>query len=356
MSVESTKIRFTLTELLIIVFTIGFVFTLLMPAVQAGRESARQEICIDNMRNIGVAFKKYYDANKHLPGSAELINSDSNKKVGGWSFLVRILPMIDQDKLYNSLSLDTIRNPLTSYEPNTITARNTLLSNFVCPENPNKLYQDEKKKITAFTNYKAMGATLMNSLLFCTNPSLKPPYGNASMHPDGALFPGKGLRYQDFKDGLANTFILVETIDDSDNPVGSSWLAGECCTLVGLPQTTVFQASPYGYFFAPKYFNGNYGDDADPNIKTLRTYLQYDFSPQGKDFGKYPDPPGPMVGNKVIYGPSSGHPNVVNHLMASGSARPISKDIDYALYFFTITRDNGKDPDINTYDWLKGED
>jgi prepilin-type processing-associated H-X9-DG protein len=70
--------------------------------------------------------------------------------------------------------------------------------------------------------------------------------------------------------------------------------------------------------------------------KTL-TFLAYDFLPGAKDAGTYPS----GVGRTPAYGPSSGHPGVVNHLFCDGSVRSLRKDIDYAEYFFAITRDGG---------------
>ena len=56
----------------------------------------------------------------------------------------------------------------------------------------------------------------------------------------------------------------------------------------------------------------------------------------------YPDSDSKIiVGNKPAYGLSAGHPSVVNHLFVDGTVRSLRKDIDYALYFFLITRNNG---------------
>ena len=41
------------------------------------------------------------------------------------------------------------------------------------------------------------------------------------------------------------------------------------------------------------------------------------------------------------FGPSSSHPQVVNHLFADGGVRSVNKDVDVATYMFLITRDGG---------------
>jgi type II secretory pathway pseudopilin PulG len=338
------KRGFTFVELVIIIIIIAIGLGLLVPYLQASREKARLQTCINNMKQIGLAMHEYHDLNKRLPGSADLLGSGPIKQAGGYSFLVHILPMMDQDKLYKTLPIVTVVDPLASNDPNVVAARNTLLGGLICPSNPNKRYQDPWKRLNAFTNYKGMGATTAESLICCADPMAPLPYGNPMSlpetgilkinHPDGALFPGKGLRFADFIDGTAGTFMAVETMDDSN----SVWIAGSDATLVGMPKTAMLPAStttnPYWY---PTGFNRKYNEEASPEIQALRTYLAFDFSLGGKDAGKYP----PSVGRTPNYGPSSAHPNVVNHLFVDGAVRCIRKDADYAMYFFSVTPNNG---------------
>jgi hypothetical protein len=322
-----------------VIGVIGFALALVAGYLQSAREKARRETCINNLKQIGLGMHNYHDAHKRFPGSADLIGSGPIKQAGGWSFLVHLLPMMGQDKLYKTLPANTVDDPINSMDKNVIAARNTLIPELICPSNPNKHYQDPWKKLNAFTNYKGMGATSAESLICCVNPNASPPYGNDDYpisHPDGALFPGKGLRIADFMDGTANTIMAVETIDDSS----SVWLAGSDATLVGMPKAAMSEPSLKGKgypFWCPIGFNGHYGDDASPAIKALRTYLAYDFTPGGRDAGSYPA----SIGRTPKYGPSSGHPAIVNHLFGDGAARSIIKDIDYVMYFRGITRNNG---------------
>jgi prepilin-type N-terminal cleavage/methylation domain-containing protein/prepilin-type processing-associated H-X9-DG protein len=121
---------FTLIELLVVMAIIGVLVGLLLPAVQAAREQARRLQCANNLKQIGLALANYIDRNQGLPaGYRSTWDLVSQREIGpGWGWAAKILPVLDQQPLYDAINLDqNIQDPVNQ------TARLTKLSVYLCP-------------------------------------------------------------------------------------------------------------------------------------------------------------------------------------------------------------------------------
>src|SRR5262249_20229366 len=72
---------FSLVELLVVFAVIGVLVALLLPAIQAARESAKHAVCCSNLRQIGVGIYGYHDSFKVLPPTEAQIGGSSGTYV-----------------------------------------------------------------------------------------------------------------------------------------------------------------------------------------------------------------------------------------------------------------------------------
>jgi prepilin-type N-terminal cleavage/methylation domain-containing protein len=91
---RGSRSGFTLVELLVVIAIIAVLIGLLLPAVQAARESARRMACANNVKQTSFAFHVYHDVKKRLPYA----RSSNNLRAHSW--VVRMLPFLEQESAY----------------------------------------------------------------------------------------------------------------------------------------------------------------------------------------------------------------------------------------------------------------
>jgi prepilin-type N-terminal cleavage/methylation domain-containing protein len=209
---------FTLVELLVVIAIIGILIALLIPAVQAAREAARRTQCKNNLKQLGLALHNYHTAKKALPfGSASY--GELPTPHGTWVY--SILPYLEEMAIYQSFNLQF---PLEALLNRTAVGR--VLPGIICPSDPQatdpliggriQTYQNPPKSM-ALWYPGSMGPNNDKSCSFCTSAGngvyccLGPPsftladVGMFRRHP-------KPIRFNQVTDGLANTFMLGETL------------------------------------------------------------------------------------------------------------------------------------------------
>ncbi|MBL9123008.1 MAG: DUF1559 domain-containing protein [Planctomycetaceae bacterium] len=82
----------SLLELLLVLGVIGLLLALLLPAVQAARETARRSHCANNLRQTAAACQLYHVAQQRFPASTSTWEC--------WTWAFGLLPFLDQGALY----------------------------------------------------------------------------------------------------------------------------------------------------------------------------------------------------------------------------------------------------------------
>jgi prepilin-type N-terminal cleavage/methylation domain-containing protein len=109
---------FTLVELLVVIAIIGILIALLLPAVQAARESARRSQCQNNLKQMALAVHNHHDTTKSLPYTRQ----DTRE-----TWALTILPFMEQGNIYELWDFTK------KYYDQVPEARTTAVDAFLCP-------------------------------------------------------------------------------------------------------------------------------------------------------------------------------------------------------------------------------
>src|SRR5947209_5881792 len=130
MSTIRSKRAFTLIELLVVIAIISVLIALLLPAVQAARETARRIQCANNLKQIGLALHNYISAVGVLPPGR--FNSHIAGHGNCWGTYSQLLPYLEQTAIYNSFNFSLPPDTDTLAVSNT-TGFESFINGLICP-------------------------------------------------------------------------------------------------------------------------------------------------------------------------------------------------------------------------------
>ncbi|MDO4629194.1 MAG: DUF1559 domain-containing protein [Planctomycetia bacterium] len=233
------KKGFTLVELLVVIAIIGMLVGLLLPAVQQARGAARRMQCQNQIKQIALACHNHEAAHQELPpgvdgtdyygapsGNPDRTGKGSLRGQGSYGLFANILPYIDQMALYQQIDFDyAAREYQQGSKKNTAAGKllmDTIISAYICPD-----YSQEKVgKISG--NFYGAVATYAGcaGVKWKSSDASNKPSGDKNKYPvttdveqcdegsiarNGMFFWGGSVKLKQVKDGLSNTFMLLET-------------------------------------------------------------------------------------------------------------------------------------------------
>jgi prepilin-type N-terminal cleavage/methylation domain-containing protein len=201
---------FTLVELLVVIAIVGILIALILPAVQAARESARRTQCLNKLKQLGLALNNYYSAQQHFPSGlvSKQYPADPSHPYTfyRWSALAQILPYLENQSVHKMLDLSyPLYMPGAGYPFSDANKAGIAvsLSDFLCPSDLGLPVKDGLGP----TNYVA-----------CSGSGIG---GGTPFKTDGIFFVNSATRISQIKDGTTHTAAFAESLLGVDTPKGS---------------------------------------------------------------------------------------------------------------------------------------
>ena len=312
---RSARGGFSLIELLVSIAIIGLLIALLLPAVQQSREAARRTQCQNNLKQLGLALHNFHDTYGHFPAAHSQNPSNLTVSYGQprpyndqyyFTWLVRMLPYIDQSALYNQVSFkdDAFLNPPTGL-PGGRFLNEQNIAVYHCPSIPGgeKPYVHDFPPEVKFahTNYLGVNGTDMFGF-------------------NGMLHVNSRVKLADVQDGSSHTLMIGERPPNSGAYWGW-WFAG---------------AGWYPWFGAPDTVLGteerlSNGHECLPTAPQSH-YQRGSFRFEDDGFGE----------DKSVWHFWSAHSGGAYFVFADGHTKFISYEVDRHVFRNLGTRNGGE--------------
>ncbi|NLF07642.1 MAG: DUF1559 domain-containing protein [Pirellulaceae bacterium] len=228
---------FTLVELLVVITIIGILIALLLPAVQAAREAARQVQCRNHLKQLALAVLGHEEQHHFFPSSGwgYLWTGDPDRgtgkpQPGGWNYA--ILPFLEQEAVSNLGSDGNVNQITAAQRSGAFTRDQTPLEVFVCPSRRaaivyprpknRQYYNSDATSRSAAIDYAANGGSSHHvvAVSFTGGPATIAAADNfkyPSQDATGITFLRSQVTIAQISDGTSNTYMLGEKYLCPDN-------------------------------------------------------------------------------------------------------------------------------------------
>ena len=289
---------FTLVELLVVIATIGVLLGLLLPAVQAARETVRRTSCVSHLRQIGLAIHSYLDVNGVFPPTKTTYVAANGQRRDRHNVLTILLPFVEESAAYSAVDWTATWSAAVNRE-----ATEKRIPIFLCPTAPgDRDFGTKKYYPTDYASCYLIRRGVREKLGLRDRSEwtsvLLPDFSNSAEFSRRApVYPSAVL------DGLSSSFLFFES-----------------------------SGRPF------KFLRG--GRRGDPNETPKEPLLNSDWADPGSGFvmdANVVAPDGRFFNNANNNEIFSLHPGGANFLYADGSARFHSETIDAETFAALFT-------------------
>ncbi|QDU53906.1 DUF1559 domain-containing protein [Aeoliella mucimassa] len=213
---------FTLVELLVVIAIIGILVALLLPAVQAARESARRAQCTNKLKQLGLAVQGYISSHSgELPPG-----SPGQGKHGTFTYL---LPYLEQQAIFDQIDLERV-----TYRSYSDPMRMEIVPALICPnypEEPILRRPGSPNTEGALSTYQGTGGAFVVSR---QERDASPRFGDLPLN--GVFRWGEHKRkLREVVDGTSNTLLFGEFVHVDRLPGLYSELPGNLRPWMAIP-------------------------------------------------------------------------------------------------------------------------
>jgi prepilin-type N-terminal cleavage/methylation domain-containing protein len=204
---------FTLVELLVVIAISGVLVGLLLPAVQAARESARRGQCGNSLRQIGIALHNYLDGRRHFPSgyladtASPSRDADTFDAPPGTGWGLAIAPFLEEAA--STVAYDSAAGVAAVANQPIVSRR---LATFLCPSSTGP--RDAFAVLDGSGVAHGSGAVLGRSD-YVANAGHEDPWDGSPRVDwrgiaNGPLYRNSRLRSSEVTDGLSKTVFVGE--------------------------------------------------------------------------------------------------------------------------------------------------
>jgi type II secretory pathway pseudopilin PulG len=187
----------------VVIAIIGVLVAMLLPAVQAARESGRQAQCKSNLRQIGIALTAYETHWGYFPqGCVEFRLKPKDKHLKELAWSAYLLPYLEQENLVAQLDLTKAYD-----DPVNAAAAGQLLSVYLCPSTPHAKWHISGRAVCDYGGIYGERITAP---------------GRDALTREGVMLYTRPIKIRHITDGLSHTLIVAEDSRFSD----AQWIHG----------------------------------------------------------------------------------------------------------------------------------